>query len=392
MYIKITNVFTVCWCVCYYRFVIQISAREIYSHVSSNFICDKWLTPDTEKHIAQCELNVTKAQPFTYAFRVISQQSMRDQHVWVSIFTCPQHSTFTRVQRLTCGFAIVMSTMLANIMFYKVKSPAHDALIFSELTINLGALVKSAESALIVMPINGLIMLMFRKLSVITKGAYVVRYGGDLSNSPYKVYSGHENADDQDATDDETISDDETQSDTITENSDSESTLSSTSNDTSSTEDDLDNEQVDWEYTRKRPLNSNVNANAAADNSPSSSSNSNTRSNSSGISNSSGSVGEAKTNACALPWWFILFAWTLPILTCLVSSFFVIAYGLSNTHYKNVAWACAFFMSVLGNVCVIQPIKVAAFVFILTSVLDHSVKPTFQATTLDNLGKYVKYS
>ena len=407
LYIRVTNVFTMgtcmlfylvlCWLVCYYRFLIQISAREINANVSSNFICDKWLKPEAEQQIAQCEIDVTKVQPFRYAFRVTSQQSMRDQHVWVSIFTCPQHSTFTRVQRLSCGFAIILSSMLSSIMFYKVKSPAHDKIVFSELTINLDAMVISAESALIVMPINGLIMLLFRKLSVITKGAYVVRYGGDLSNSPYKVYSGHETADDQDDTDDENTSD------TITEDSISEGMLSGTSNDSSSIEDDLDGEEGDWEYIGERPINSNVNANAAADNSPPSNSgnnsnsndntsSSNSRSKSNGISNSSSSVGAAKTKAFALPWWFIYFAWTLPISTCLVSSFFVIAYGLSNTHYKNVAWACSFFMSVLGNICVIQPFKVAAFVMILTSLLGHSVKPTFQATTLDNLGKYIWYS
>jgi len=318
----------------YCRYLIQISIRERYSHETSNFVCDKWLKPAAEQDITKCDLNVTKAQPFKYAFRVLSQQSMRDQHVWVSIFTCPQHSTFTRVQRLSCGFAIVTSSMLANIMFYKANSPAYDLLIFSELTINLRALIIGTQSAFIATPINALIMLIFRKVSV-NKGAYIVRYGGDPSNPPY--------ADDRYSSDNSSISD------TTTEQSESDSSSHSSV----------------YTYDDNRDI-----------------------SNGSTSSNSSISEDSAKTDAFALPWWFVWLAWTLTVATCLCSSFLVIAYGLSNTHYKNVAWTMSFFMSMLGHVGVIQPFKVAVLVMLGTLIFNQPVRPSFEASQLDNLGKY----
>jgi len=268
---------------CYCRFLIQISVRERHSHVTWNFVCDQWLNPEADKTIARRELNLTVVQPFSYSLRVISQQSMRDQHMWVSIFTCPHHSIFTRVQRLSCGFAFVLLSMLANIMFYKARSPTHDILIFNELTINLDAVVKGIESALIVFPINGLIILIFRKVGM-NKGAFCVHYGGDTTLT--------------------------------TDCSDSSDMFTPT-------------------------------------------------------------------------WWFDWVGWTLTIMVCLVSSFFVIAYGLSNTHYKNVAWMFSFFMSASGNICVIQPIKVAMWIMIAIFIFNSPVKPSFEVTQLDNLGKHM---
>ena len=269
---------------CYCRFLIQISVRERHSDVTWNFVCDQWLNPEADKTIARRELSLTVVQPVTYSLRVISQQSIRDHHMWVSIFTCPHHSIFTRVQRLSCGFAFVLLSMLANIMFYKVRSPARDILIFSELTINLDTVVIGIQSAIIVFPINGLIILIFRKVGMNT-GAFCVHYGGD-SNIP-------------------------------TDCSDSSDMFTPT-------------------------------------------------------------------------WWFDWVGWTLTIIICFVSSFFVIAYGLSNTHYKNVAWAFSFFMSASGNVLFIQPIKVAAWIMIAIFIFNSPVKPSFEVTQLDNLGKHTQ--
>ena len=143
------------------RFLNQISERERYSNVTSNFICDKRLYPKAKRKVARCHLHMTEMQPFTYTFRVTSLQNMRDQHMWVSIFMCPQHSTFTRVERLSCGMAIILSSMFANIMYYEVSSSAYDEIIFDEFTIHLDHVAISIESAFVVVPVNALIVLIF---------------------------------------------------------------------------------------------------------------------------------------------------------------------------------------------------------------------------------------
>ena len=365
----------------------QISVCKRRSRVTSNFVCDRWLYPQKEDQIARCYLEFTKAQPLRYIFRVLSQQSMRDQHVWVSIFTCPQHSTFTRVQRLSCGFTVVLLSMLANIMFYKAGTTAFDELRYGELVINLDTLIISAQSAFIVLPISGLIILIFRLVKP-RQAEFVAQYGGDQSVSPRET---------------ETTSEDNSV-DTITEHSYSKSipsigSISSSSNDSgnssssssrsslkssprriSSAVDDLGCAPFNWNWTKKSKRNTNISANAATPNSVSRQSSSRYSPN---------RAGAAKSSAFTLPWWCVYLGWTLTISSCLISSFFVIAYGLSNTHYKNVAWTLSFFMSASGNIFVIQPVKVAILVVIATFLFTRPIRPTFDVTELENLGTYM---
>ena len=354
---------------CYCRFLLQISVHQRHSDETSNFVCDQWVKPEAEGKIASRELTVTEVQRFTYTFRVITQQHMRDDHTFVSIFTCPQHSTFSRVHRLSCGFGIILSSMLTNLMFYEASSAAHEVLVFSELTISIDTLVIAIESSFVCIPINGLITLIFRKIDK-KKGAYVVRYGGDLSNSHDKGARRHlKHHSGQDKTDNKKVCE------TITENIDSENASSTTSR--------------NRPPTRRLPFYWNCAKNRPRKNSPSiSSSESSSSSNSSSSSSSSGD-GSANTNAFSVLWCWVFSGWALMILSSLVSSFFIMAYGFSNPHYKNVAWTVSFLLSISGDIFVIQPFKVAGLVMIATSLLNHLVKPSFEISQLENLGKYI---
>ena len=361
----------------------QISVCKRRSSMTSNFVCDQWMQPQGEDQIARRRLKVTKAQPLRYIFRVLSQQGMRDQHTWVSIFTCPQHSTFTRVQRLSCGFAIVMSSMLANIMFYQISATSMDALRYAEFFVNVDTLIVSAQSAFIVLPINGLIISIFRLVRA-RRAEFVAQYGGDQLK-------------------DTTLVDNRVEA--ISEYSISKSIPSSSSSTSSSTSSSSDSDHISrsksrislknsprrsspaeddlfgcfhWKKTTTR--NTNVSANPSSTNSYSSESSS---------MDSPNRAGAAKSSTLTLPWWCVYLGWMLTISTCLISSFFVIAYGLSNTHYKNVAWTLSFFMSASGNICVIQPVKVAVLVVIWTFLFTRPIKPTFDVTELENLGKYM---
>ena len=42
-----------------------------------------------------------------------------DLHHWMLLIMC---STFTRVQRLTCALCLLLTTMLANLMFYGIPT------------------------------------------------------------------------------------------------------------------------------------------------------------------------------------------------------------------------------------------------------------------------------
>ena len=49
---------------------------------------------------------------------------MSDGHLWFSIFSRPPSSKFTRVQRCTCCFVLIFTTMLFNILYYKQTEEA----------------------------------------------------------------------------------------------------------------------------------------------------------------------------------------------------------------------------------------------------------------------------
>ena len=99
-------------------------------------------------------------------FMVKSTNDLRDGHIWLSIFSKPARSTFTRVQRLTCALSLILTTMLTNIMFYGIATddPADQAGMAGGITISLSAIVIGIQSSLIMFPVNLLILQLFLKV------------------------------------------------------------------------------------------------------------------------------------------------------------------------------------------------------------------------------------
>lgn len=75
-------------------------------------------------------------------------------------------SPFTRVQRLSCALSLILTTMLASLMFQGIPTddPADqvgsDAITFSMTDIIIGI-----ESGLIMFPVNFIIMQLFTRLA-----------------------------------------------------------------------------------------------------------------------------------------------------------------------------------------------------------------------------------
>ena len=97
-------------------------------------------------------------------FMVKSTQDLRDGHLWLSIFSKPAKSTFTRVQRLTCALSLLLTTMLTNIMFYGIPTDnPEDQVAAGDVTFSLSAIIIGIESSLIMFPINLVILQLFLK-------------------------------------------------------------------------------------------------------------------------------------------------------------------------------------------------------------------------------------
>ncbi len=68
------------------------------------------MIPVAEEHQRSSAKNL-----FTFA----SEKNIRENHLWFSIFMRSERSRFTRVQRVSCCFALLYLSMLCSAMWYQ---------------------------------------------------------------------------------------------------------------------------------------------------------------------------------------------------------------------------------------------------------------------------------
>ena len=304
--------------ICYCRFLNQITVCDIQSKNKWHFVCDNLLVPEEDEDIVKACLDLSEVHSYKYAWRMKSMQNLRDQHLWISIFTCPPHSLFTRLQRLSCAFAFIMSSMLTSVIFYKpMMSQVHEKLMYISFAIYPDDYVITAQCALITIPINTFIVFIFRFVMPHKPTFHISTDDSDDSGSPSS----------EDSTDSE----------------DSDANNSNYIDDNDSGSSDSDSSEPERQVHKKKSF--------------------------------------------SLPWWWIYIGWTLTIATCTVSSYIVVMFGLAYGYVKSITWLASFGMSVTANIAVIQPVRVAFLVIIVTFLFRTPVQPTIDVTRLANHGQ-----
>ena len=86
-----------------------------------------------------------------------------ESHVWVSILAKPRRSHFKRVQRASCCLSVLLTSMFADAMFYKLEGKSVQAIQMGPLTFSWKQVVIGIESAVIVTPINLLTVFLFQR-------------------------------------------------------------------------------------------------------------------------------------------------------------------------------------------------------------------------------------
>ncbi|VDN22174.1 unnamed protein product, partial [Dibothriocephalus latus] len=100
-----------------------------------------------------------------------------DGHIWVSVFTRPAHSRFTRVERVACCLLILFLTMVSSCMFYRNEGPV---VTDAQFTIGPFAITPSVAftgllSSLITFVPVAIIITMFRKSRLRVSHAALLR-------------------------------------------------------------------------------------------------------------------------------------------------------------------------------------------------------------------------
>ncbi|KAF7486792.1 hypothetical protein GHT09_000747 [Marmota monax] len=98
-----------------------------------------------------------------HLFFMKTSTGFQEGHIWYSIFSGSARSNFTRVQRVSCCFSLLLCTMLTSIMFWGVpKDPAEQKMDLGKIEFTWQEVMIGLESSILMFPINLLIVQIFR--------------------------------------------------------------------------------------------------------------------------------------------------------------------------------------------------------------------------------------
>ncbi|PFX27651.1 Polycystic kidney disease protein 1-like 2 [Stylophora pistillata] len=150
-------------------YVNQITIKDLETDEKWYFLCGRWLAVDKEDGEVQVDIPVASKSDlssFKYQFYTRVTNNLVDGHIWLSLLTRPPHSPFTRSQRLSCCVCVLLSAMLAGAMFYQFGEKQNDTFKLGPFRLSVKQIVIGVQSALIVVPLNLLIVTIFRNIKV----------------------------------------------------------------------------------------------------------------------------------------------------------------------------------------------------------------------------------
>ncbi|XP_039577471.1 polycystic kidney disease protein 1-like 2 [Passer montanus] len=132
------------------------------------FLCNSWLAIDIGECVLDKVFPVATEQDmkqFSNLFFMKTSKGFQDGHIWYSVFSRSPRSSFTRAQRVSCCFSLLLCTMLTSIMFWGVpKDPAEQKMDLGKIEFTWQEVVIGFESSLLMFPINLLIVQIFRNI------------------------------------------------------------------------------------------------------------------------------------------------------------------------------------------------------------------------------------
>ncbi|NXK49451.1 PK1L2 protein, partial [Chauna torquata] len=132
------------------------------------FLCNSWLAIDIGECVLDKVFPVATEQDmkqFSNLFFTKTSKGFQDGHIWYSVFSRSPRSSFTRAQRVSCCFSLLLCTMLTSIMFWGVpKDPAEQKMDLGKIEFTWQEVMIGFESSLLMFPINLLIVQIFRNI------------------------------------------------------------------------------------------------------------------------------------------------------------------------------------------------------------------------------------
>ena len=145
-------------------FLEEIVVFDEQMNKSWTFTSSQWLA--LERDDGRIERVIEQAPnegTFRHQLLKRCKRGLTETHLWVSVLTKPRKSRFTRVQRASCCLSLLLTTMFANAMFYKLDGKSEQVLQVGPLEFSWAQVVICLKSALIVAPVNIVTVFLFQK-------------------------------------------------------------------------------------------------------------------------------------------------------------------------------------------------------------------------------------
>ncbi|XP_038662286.1 polycystic kidney disease protein 1-like 2 [Scyliorhinus canicula] len=163
-------------------YVNRISVLDLETDQRWCFLCNSWLAIDVGDCLLDKAFRVATEMDlkrFSNLFFMKTAKDFRDGHIWYSVINRPPRSPFTRVQRVSCCFSLLLCTMLTSIIFWGVpKDPAQQKMDLGKIEFTWQQVLIGFESSLLMFPINLLIVQIFRNIRPRSRGMHVEKKQG----------------------------------------------------------------------------------------------------------------------------------------------------------------------------------------------------------------------
>ncbi|KAM6064195.1 polycystin-1-like protein 2 [Theristicus caerulescens] len=309
------------------------------------FLCNSWLAVDIGECVLDKVFPVATEQDmkqFSNLFFMKTSKGFQDGHIWYSVFSRSPRSSFTRAQRVSCCFSLLLCTMLTSIMFWGVpKDPAEQKMDLGKIEFTWQEVMIGFESSLLMFPINLLIVQIFRNVRPrpATQGKEKKpgkngRVSPSLPPTPQV-----------------------TQAVSLTPEAVTKMPQSYT-------------QAVRQVQHMKNLLENRICSSASISERWS-------------LTPSFSGDGKKSSSSKGLPWWFVFIAWFLVAATSGVSGFFTMLYGLHYGKENSVKWLISMAISFLESLFITQPLKVLGFAAFFALVLKKVEHEDEENTAID---------
>ena len=144
-----------------------IVIRDIQTNEMFEFVVNRWFA--SEKDDGQIDRLIPSSgdaqkNEFKHLFNFTGEKSIRESHLWFSIFMRSERSRFTRCQRVSACMALLYLSMLADAMWYDtVPEEVTSGVAFGPVTLSPQQILVGLWCNIVTFPPAFLIIFFFRK-------------------------------------------------------------------------------------------------------------------------------------------------------------------------------------------------------------------------------------